>query len=110
VDDDGVRRQDFEELLAREVESPAGEGFKDLRAGSFPLRADRREYVGRFIAAQVTRGRYVRELTSEFVGKLATQAMRLRLANATPEYWQAHLGYMPVSAAVLPDARRASSG
>lgn len=95
VDDDGVRHQDFEELLAREVESPAGEGFKDLRAGTFPLRADRREHVGRFIAAQVTRGRYMRGLTAGFVGELARQAMRLRLANATPEYWEAHLGYVP---------------
>jgi hypothetical protein len=37
----------------------------------------------------------VRELTAEFMGKLDRQATWLRLANATPEYWKAHLGYVP---------------
>lgn len=95
VDEDGARRQDFEEFLAHEVESPAGEGFKSLRAGEFPLPAEQREGVGRFIAAQVTRGRHVRGLTREFLGKLDRHVTRLRLAEASPEYWQAQLGYVP---------------
>lgn len=95
VDDDGVRRQDFEELLAHEVESPAGEGFKAVRAGEFPLAAKEREGVGRFIAAQVTRGRHVREVTTEFLGKLDRHVTRLRLAEAPPECWQSRLGYVP---------------
>lgn len=95
VDEDGVRRQDFEELLAREVESPAGEGFKALRAGAFPLPDTQREGVARFIAAQVTRGRHARGLTAEFLSKLDKHSALLRLANAGPEYWQAVLGYVP---------------
>jgi hypothetical protein len=95
VDEDGVRRQDFEDLLALEVDSPAGEGFKALREGEFPLPAAQREDVGRFIAAQVTRGRHVRELAARFLGDLDRAATRLRLANAGPEYWQQQLGYVP---------------
>lgn len=95
VDEQRVRRQDFEELLAQEVESPAGEGFKALRKGRFPLPSAQREDVGRFLAAQVTRGRHVRDLTTKFLGDLDRHAMRLRLANAGPEYWQARLGYVP---------------
>jgi Protein of unknown function (DUF4238) len=95
VDVDGVRRQDFEELLAREVDGPAGEGFKALRAGDFPLPPEQREDVGRFIAAQVTRGRHVRELATRFLADLDRHATRLRLAHAGPDYWGARLGYVP---------------
>jgi hypothetical protein len=95
VDADGTRRQDFEDLLAREVDSPAGEGFKALRAGKFPLPPEQREDVGRFIAAQVTRGRYVRELATKFLGDLNRRATELRLQHAGPEYWRARLGYVP---------------
>ena len=95
VDDDGVRRQDFEELLAHEVESPAGEGFKDLRAGTFPLRAERREHVGRFIAAQVTRGRHVRGATTEFTGGVDRAVLRLMLAHGTRAHWERWLGRVP---------------
>jgi hypothetical protein len=51
--------------------------------------------VGRFIAAQVTRGRHVRTLATEFLAGLDKHSTRLRLANASPEYWKAHLGYVP---------------
>lgn len=94
-DESGTWHQDFEELLSTHVDSPAGEGFKALRDGDFPLAPDRRDGVARFIAAQLTRGRQFRAQTDQFMRRLTTHINRLKAQNYTEAHWQASIGRVP---------------
>lgn len=71
-DESGTWHQDFEELPSTHVDSPAGEGFKALRDGDFPLAPDQRDGVASFIAAQLTRGRQFHAQTDRFMRRLTT--------------------------------------
>lgn len=94
-DEDGERRQDFEKLLAHAVDGPAAAGFDALRAGIFPLPRQEREGVGRFIAAQLLRGRYAREATETFVDEVSQRILSVAAQNASDAWWEARGGRAP---------------
>jgi hypothetical protein len=94
-DEDGVLCQDIERLLADQVDTPASRGLAALRDGRWPISDEEREGVGRFIAAQPTRGRHFRDTTSGFMARLARHTVALVAKHYSDERIEAITGEVP---------------
>jgi hypothetical protein len=97
---DAAGNRDFaaERLLAEHVEDVAVPGLEALRAGRFPLGERDRERVALFIAAQLSRGRTIRNNLAEAISEAMSMALSLSAQNASDEHFEQVLGH-PLSAA-----------
>jgi hypothetical protein len=85
----------IEELLAKHVDSPAAPAIAALREGNFPLGRDLEVPLSTFMAAQLTRGRMVRENLARVVERSSRQMLSLAAQNYTEAHWQRVLGRAP---------------
>lgn len=121
VDADGNRDVRAERLLAEHVEAASAPGLQALRTGAFPLSAMDRQQVAIFMAAQLTRGRVIRNSLSDALGEVMSMALSVAAQNAGDEHFRAivgraltaqerqmlvhnreHMTIRPTNAAVLP--------
>lgn len=74
---DAAGNRDFaaERLLAEHVEDVAVPGLEALRAGRFPLGERDRERVALFMAAQLSRGRTIRNNLAEAISEAMSMAL-----------------------------------
>lgn len=98
IDVDGNRDFAAERLLAEHVEDVAAPGLAALRAGRFPLGESDCEYVALFIAAQLSRGRTIRDNLAGAMSEAMSMALSLSAQNASDEHVKEVLGH-PLSAA-----------
>jgi len=98
IDADGNRDFAAERLLAEHVEDVAAPGLDALRAGRFPLGERDREHVALFMAAQLSRGRTIRNNLAEAISEAMSMALSLSAQNASDEHFEQVLGH-PLSAA-----------
>lgn len=87
-----------ERLLAEHVEDVAAPGLEALRAGRFPLGERDREHVALSMAAQLSRGRVIRNNLAEAMSEAMSMALSLSAQNASVEHFEQVLGH-PLSAA-----------
>jgi hypothetical protein len=95
VDEDGNRDAAVEVALAERVDRPAAPGIQALRNGELPEGRDRRLPIAVFMAAQLSRGRAVRENLARFVAETQHIVMKLTVANYTDEQWLDAIGEVP---------------
>lgn len=93
--EDGELDFAIEELLAEHVDAPAASAIAALRDGRFPLGRDLEVPLSIFMAAQLTRGRMVRENLARVVEQSSRQMLSLAAQNYTDAHWQRALGHVP---------------
>lgn len=86
-----------EELLGERVDGPAAPAIAALRDGNFPLGRDLEVPLSTFMAAQLTRGRVVRENLTRVVARSSRQMVSLAARNYREAHWQRVLGRAPSS-------------
>lgn len=86
-----------EEALAVHVDDPAAPALATLRDGTFPLDPAAELDLLRFMAAQLVRGREVRENLAEMMSRTQRQALSLAAQNYTDEHWKRLLGDVPTA-------------
>lgn len=97
IGDDGEPDFGVEEALATHVDDPAAPALAELRAGNFPLDPEEEVALVRFMAAQLVRGREVRENLSQVMGQTQRQLLRLAAQHYTDEHWERLLGEVPTA-------------
>lgn len=95
TDADGNRYFEVEQMLADRIDSPAAPALAALRRGEFPLTPWHRAALARFMAAQLTRGRAIRENLTEFIIDTTRSMVSMAAANYTDEQWLEVLGKVP---------------
>jgi hypothetical protein len=79
-------------MLAEHVETASAPGLEALRAGTFPLSDIDRQQVATFMAAQLTRGRAIRNNFTEALSEVMSMALSLTAQNASDEHFESVLG------------------
>lgn len=92
---DGEPDFGVERLLADRIDSPAAPAIAKLREGTFPLDAEEEIALALFMAAQLVRGREVRENLADTMGKVNRQAVMLAAQHYSDERWEDMLGFLP---------------
>jgi hypothetical protein len=87
-----------EHLLADHVDSRAAPALAELRGGRFPLERNLEVALSTFMAAQLTRGRVIRENLDRVVEQSSRQMLTLAAQNYSDAKWQEVLGYVPSAA------------
>lgn len=97
-----------EHFLADHVDSPAAPALAQLREGKFPLGRDLEVALSTFMAAQLTRGRVIRENLSRVVEQSSRQMLSLAAQHYSDAKWEQILGHVPSAAEkqALADNRR----
>jgi len=95
VDADGTKDFAIEQLLADLVDSPAAPALEALRADRYPLDDGQREHLARFISAQLTRGRHIRENLEKFMIETGRRVVSLAAQHYTDEHWIRAIGEVP---------------
>jgi Protein of unknown function (DUF4238) len=93
IDADGNRDFRAEQMLAEHVETASAPGLEALRAGTFPLSDIDRQQVATFVAAQLTRGRAIRNNFTEALSEVMSMALSLTAQNASDEHFESVLGH-----------------
>lgn len=93
--EDGELDFAVEELLGERVDGPAAPAIAALRDGDFPLGRELEVPLSTFMAAQLTRGRMVRENLARVVERSSRQMLSLAAQNYTEDHWQRALGRAP---------------
>lgn len=92
---DGEPDFSVEEAFATHVDDPAAPALAALRDGCFPLDRKAELALLGFMAAQLVRGREVRENLSKVMIQTQRDIFRLAAQNYTDEHWNRLLGYVP---------------
>jgi hypothetical protein len=93
IDADGNRDYAAEQLLAEHVEAEAARGLERLRTGAFPLAEIDRGLVAIFMAAQLSRGRALRNNFVDAISEVMSMALTLTAQNASDEPFERVLGH-----------------
>jgi hypothetical protein len=99
VDPDGTKDFTVERVLAERIDAPAAAALKAVRGEHLPLAPEHRHALALFMAAQLARGRTVRENLMEFVADTTRLMLRVAAANYTDEHWLQAIGEVPSAAA-----------
>jgi uncharacterized protein DUF4238 len=94
-DEDGNMNFAVEKALAELVDQPAAAAFHQLREGCYPLGTNARRDVARFVSAQLTRGRHIRDNLTTFMVEIGQRMVSLAAQNYTDEQWQEAIGEVP---------------
>jgi hypothetical protein len=89
-----------EKIFADHIDGPAAPSITALRDRRSPLDPQPDAALARFMAAQLTRGRMVRENLAGFVEQTSRQALRLVAQHYTDAHWQHAVGGVPSPATV----------
>ena len=92
LDADDNRDFRAEGMLAEHVEAASARGLEALRAGGFPLSDIDRRQVAKFMSAQLTRGRVIRNNLSDALGEVMSMALSVAAQNASDEHFRSILG------------------
>lgn len=93
TDADGSLDFSVEQLLARYVEDASVPAFEALRAGHFPLADADTFQLALFMAAQLSRGRGIRDSFRSGLGEAMSMALTLAAQNASDEHFESVLGH-----------------
>lgn len=80
-------------MLAEHVEAGSAPGLEALRASAFPLSDIDRQQVAIFTAAQLTRGRAIRNNFTEALSEVMSMALSVTAQNASDEHFESVLGH-----------------
>ena len=100
VDEDGEQDFGIEEALAAVVDGPAASPIAELRDGVFCADPRARHDVARFMAAQLVRGREVRENLARTMTEVQRRILTLTAQNYTEEHWMRAIGEVPSEGAI----------
>jgi hypothetical protein len=92
LDAEGNRDFAAEQLLAEHVEAASAHGLEALREGQFPLNDIDRGQVAIFMAAQLSRGRTIRNNFNEAISEVMSMALSLTAQNASDEHFESIIG------------------
>lgn len=93
IDADGCLDFSVEQLLAHYVETGSVGALDALRASEFPLTAADTFRLAIFMAAQLSRGRGIRESFRARLGEAMSMALTLAAQNASDEHFEDVLGH-----------------
>jgi hypothetical protein len=99
--EDGELDFAIEKLFSDHIDGPAAPAIAALRDGQFPLGNDPEGALANFMAAQLTRGRMVRENLAQFVEQTTRSTLSLVAQNYTDAHWRRLLGEVPSADAVV---------
>lgn len=78
--------------MAEHVEDASPHGLEALRAGAYPLSDIDRQQVAIFMAAQLSRGRVIRNNLTEALSEVMRMALSVAAQNASGEHFEPILG------------------
>lgn len=104
--EDGELDFAIEKVFADHIDGPAAPAVVALRDGHFPLGNDPEVALATFMAAQLTRGRMVRNNLAQFVERTTRHTLSLAAQNYTDVHWRRLLGEVPSADAVAALADR----